>query len=335
MDDQNQFLNSYKKRLDEQKTASGQVTAESGQPQATMRYEDKSEFVPVQGGAEPFRPVGGKKVKTAVYILISAIIIIALIIGIIWFLNRGVAVIDLNGWIVNDAQLWAKDNDVKLQIEEQYNDQTDTGKIFAQNPAAGGMVNQGGFVRISVSLGHDLTVELPLPDLMAMTKADIETWAAENFMTKVRITAEFSDKIASGQVVSYEINDTRVVDKVKRDTPIYIIVSKGKEDQAAILITVPNFKEMSIAQSYEFAKENGIVLKVIEDYDDFAPAGSIIAQSVKAAEKVGKGAEISVTVSKGKKILMPNFAGYSRQQAAAVIAGLGIHFPEHCRRFCL
>ena len=54
-----------------------------------------------------------------------------------------------------------------------------------------------------VSLGHDLSVTLPLPDLMSMTKEEIEAWA-ENFMAKVRITAEHSLDVPVGRVIRYE-----------------------------------------------------------------------------------------------------------------------------------
>ena len=175
-----------------------------------------------------------------------------------------------------------------------------------------------------MSLGHDPTVALSLPDLMSMTKDEIEAWAAENYMTKVRITAEYSVEIAAGKAISYVINDNTVVDKVKRNTPVYVIVSKGSEDQAAILITLPDFREKTISESYVLANENGILLKVNEQYDDFVLKGGIIAQSVKAAEKVKKGDEITLTVSKGKMITIQSFSGDSKQKASAVAAKLGV-----------
>ena len=43
--------------------------------------------------------------------------------------------------------------------------------------------------------------------------------------------------------------------------PIYIVVSKGPEDESVLEVVVPNFKEMAIGESYIFANENSLVLK--------------------------------------------------------------------------
>ena len=324
MDDKNQFLENYKKKTADMKDFQGQEASSSDSTPSPLHFEEKSDFVePHEIAGSQFSPTGRKSLLL-VYSLIAIVVIAALVIGLIWYFNRGAEMIDLTDWTISDAELWARNNDVKLQTEPSYNDQFDVDKIFAQSVAKGETVSRGSFVKVSVSLGHDLTVELPLPDLMTMTKTDIDAWAAENFMTKVRITTEFSDTVPSGQVISFTINDNTVVDKVKRSTPIYVIISKGQEDPAALLITVPNFKEKTVAQSIEFANENGIILTVNESYDDYAPAGSIISQSVKAEEKVARGSEIILVVSKGKKILVPDFSKLSRQQAAAVVSQLGI-----------
>ena len=61
-------------------------------------------------------------------------------------------------------------------------------------------------------------------------------------MAKVRITAEHSLDVPVGRVIRYEINDDTVVDnEVSRNTPIYVIVSKGPEEAKGLSVTIPNF----------------------------------------------------------------------------------------------
>lgn len=324
MDEQNQFLNSYKKKLNDPQQEPGRAESAPENAPSPLRYEDKSDFVPTPQADRTGPPSARIRPERVVAIVVVALVILGLAIGLILYLGRGTAAIDLTDWTVSDAQLWASDNNVKLQVEEQYNDQFDEGKIISQNPAKGSLVKKGGFIKIIVSLGHDLSVTLPLPDLKNMTKTEIEAWAEQNFMSKVRITTEYNDEVPAGEVISFEVNDSTVVDEVKRSSPIYIIVSKGPDEQTAVLVTVPNFKEMTVPQSYQFADENGITLKIAENYDDYAPSGSIIAQSEKADTKVKKGTEIILTVSKGKKILLPDFSASSKEQASAIAASLGI-----------
>lgn len=324
MDDNNRFLSSYKKKTAEQPEEQGKETppaVKEGPP--SLRYEEKSAFRPPRasaGGAPPPR----KRPNLLIPVIVAAVVVMGGIIALIAVLNQGVKVGKLEGMTVNDAQLWASDNGVRLQITDEYNDAVDEKKVISQDPAEGTHISKGGFVKLVVSKGHDLTVTLPLPDIKNMTQEEIEAWAAQNFMTKVRITSEYNSEVPKGSVISFEINDNTVVDNVKRNTPIYVIVSKGKQNDADVLITLPNFKEKSISESYAFANENGLTLKMEEQYDDYAAKGSIIAQSVKADEKVSKGAEITLTVSKGKKIVVVDFSGFSKQKAQAKGTELGI-----------
>lgn len=324
MDDNSNFLNSYKKKYAEEKIVQPEGAPSTEGGSAPLRYEEKSSFVKPQNTGTGAPPPEKKKSKITIPIIIAAVVVVGIVIGLLVTLTSGIEVIDFTNWTVNDVQLWAKDRSVKLQVEEKYNDQIETGKVISQSAPKGTKVNKDDFIKLDVSLGHDLTVSLPLPDLMSMTNDEVEAWAAKNYMTKVRITTEYSDKVPSGKVISYQINDNTVVDQVTRNTPIYVVVSKGSESAATIQVTVPNFKEKSLAESYTFASENGIVLKINEQFDDYAPKGSIMSQSVKADEKIKKGDEVTLTVSKGKMITIPSFSGYTKEKATAVATQLGI-----------
>jgi beta-lactam-binding protein with PASTA domain len=324
MKENNRFLNSYKKKIGQQGDGHHEESSVADKEQSGLRFEQRNGFIKPEKKDPGLTPMAPKKTKMSIAIAIGTVVLVGIIVGLLFLFNRGVEVLDFTGWTENEVQLWARDNGVILQIEQEYNDEFEAGRVISQSVSKGTQVKKGQFVKLTVSLGHDLTVTLPLPDIMSMTKEEIETWAAENFMTKVRITAEYNEEVPLGYVIRYEINDDTVVDEVSRTTPIYIIVSKGIEDQTAMSITIPNFKEMPISECYTFANENGLLLTVEEEYDDYVPAGSIISQSVKADEEVSKGAEITLIISKGKMITIPNFAGYSKEKAVAVAGELGI-----------
>ncbi len=324
MEGNNRFLETYKKKTAMQQEGRPEENLAKANEQGGLRFEQKSDFVKPETKEPVVVSKPKKKTKMWTAIAGGSIALIAIIVVFLLLFNQGVEVIDLSGWTENDAQLWARDNGINLQVEKEYSDDVEAGKVISQSVPKGSKVKKGEFIKVIVSLGHDLTVKLPLPDIMSMTKEEIEAWAAENYMAKVRITAEYSDEVPLGNVIRYEINDDTVVDEVTRNTPIYIIVSKGPEDESTLAITVPNFKEMSIADSYVFANENGLVLIVEEEYDDYVPVGAVISQSIKADEKVNKGTEITIVVSKGKMITIPNFAGYSKERATAVAGELGI-----------
>ena len=328
MDENNSFLKNYKKKAAEEPAPSpaqepARETPKETQGPPSLRYEEKSGFVPPARGRAEQPPPGRRKPRLLLPITVGAVVVAGIILALVLLLNQGIEVIDFTNWTLNDAQLWAQENGVRLQVEEQFNDQYDKSRIFAQNPAKGEKAQKGSFVKLTVSKGHDPEFALELPDLMSMTKAEIDQWAEANFMEKVRVTAEFSDTVEAGRVISFTVNDSTVVDEVKRNSPIYVIVSKGR-DESVLLVTVPNFREKTLADSMTFATENGILLKIVDQYDDYAPKGSIMAQSIKADEKIKKGEEITLTVSKGKKITMPDFSSFTKAKATAVTGELGI-----------
>jgi beta-lactam-binding protein with PASTA domain len=50
-------------------------------------------------------------------------------------LNRGIEMIDLTNWTENDAQLWARNNGILLQIEQEFNDEYEEGRVISQSVA--------------------------------------------------------------------------------------------------------------------------------------------------------------------------------------------------------
>lgn len=296
--------------------------AESG-----YRYEQKSGFKPPERRESAALPPGGGGSginKKLITILAAGGALVILIIVLVLALTAGTPVEQLVGRTQTEAQLWATQNGLNLQVTEVYSDDVEAGVIISQETPAGTRVKRGGFVYVTVSKGPDLSVTLTLPDLMNMTKDEVEAWAEANHMTKVRITTEFSDTVPAGKVIRYEINDNTVVgNEVRRDTPVYVIVSKGI-DTSVEQIEVPDFKTMTLAECYVFANDNGLVLSVTEQYDDYIPEGSIISSSVKEKEKVSRGTEIKLVASKGKKIEIPDFSDYTKDVAMSVASGLGI-----------
>ena len=310
----NGFLDNYGNMSDEKAAAPKSYT-----------FEQKSGFKkPKRGEPRPPDQGGGKKRMITWLVaggVVLAVVVVALIL--IFSSGGGVTVIDFTGRPLSDAQLWANENSVMLSKTEDYHDEVEQGSIISQDIEAGDKVKKGSFLTLTVSLGPDLSVMVPLPDLKSMTSDEIEAWADQNLMTKVRIATEYSANVPAGRVIDYEVSDTTVVDEVRRDTPIHVTVSKGPEEEAAT-ITVPDFGAISLAECYAFAGENGITLTVEEEYDDYVPAGTMISQSVKPDELVSKGSEIILVFSKGPKIIVPDFAGYTQDEASAVAAQLGI-----------
>ena len=244
--------------------------------------------------------------------------------GLFWFLNRGAAAVDFAGWALQDARLWAGNSGVNLRVAERYDEQFAAGKVISQDIAPGKWVKKGGFICLTVSLGHDPKATLPLPDLMSMDREQVNAWILANRMSGVSLSAEYNDDISAGHVLRFELTDGAIAQMVRRDSPLHVVISKGPRDPSASLVELPNFRDMTLADSQMFAQKNAIELYVTEQYDDYAPAGTILSQSVDTRQKVKAGEKITLVVSKGKKIVVPDFSGMSREEAQSTASEAGI-----------
>lgn len=270
-----------------------------------------------------FKPIEKKKVPEKVTrnnhlkIGISSAVVLLIIIILFIILTGGVKVKDFSGWSKNDVVLWAQQNNVNMKIEEAFDENIEAGMVVKQSIPNGKKIAKGDELAVVISLGPDLDKEFELPDLMSMTKTEVEDWVEQNKLTKVRITAEYSKEVEAGKVISYEVNDARVVDKIKRDSPVYVVVSKGVENLEQKKVKVPNFKTMTQAEIATFAKENEITIKTEEEYDKYTTKGEVSSQSIKANEFVNYGGEITLTISLGEEQYMPSFASLTESQALA------------------
>ena len=292
----------------------------------TYKYEQKSGFKKPERKDDAPPVSGGGKSKLTIGLITGGVLLVVAVLLIVLLSGGGVLLPDFVGenWALSQVQVWARENSVLIQTEQVHSDAIDADRIIAQDKEPGTRIGSGEYVRVTVSLGPDLTVTLQLPDIMSMTMQQIEEWAAQNFLSRVRFATEFDETVPSGGVIRFEVNDDSVVGGiVRRDSPIYIIISKGPESEAAT-ITVPDFKTKSMAEAYAFANENGITLTIKEEFDDYVPAGVVISQSVKADEKVSRGSEITLVISKGPMVTVPSFKSYSKENAMALASSLGI-----------
>ncbi len=256
------------------------------------------------------------------YIGIALASILAIVLA-VFLLGRGKELPSMSGWSTSEAEFWASENKVNVRVEKLYSDEISSGTVISQTPAAGERIGNGEFLTITVSDGPDLSILVPVPDIMNMTMAEVEAWADANFMTTVRITTQTSETVASGKVISFTVNDNTVLeDEIRRDTPFYVVFSKGKPVGEAV--ELPNFLTMSVAEAEAFALEKELTLVLEEEFSDTVSEGNVIRQDVKAGENVYAGDVITLTVSKGKEIRVPDFASLSRELAAATASGLGI-----------
>ena len=260
-----------------------------------------------------------KKRQKRKIILITVASIVSLIV-LFWgyYAFTHVKMPDFTGKSVSEARTWATENKVKIDLEQEYDFEQATNTVIKQSVKAGKQVKKKGTVTLTGSLGPDPEDVIPLPDFATMSKAGADEWVLTNKAENLSVMEEYSDKVEKGQFVRQEINNKDVTaETYKRKDTALIFYSKGKEVFEKD-IAVPDFKGKPRSEVETWVKTNEIKMEYKKVDSDTVDDGMIVSQSIKKGQKVAKRDSMSVEVSTGKAVTIPNFADYTPQSATSV-----------------
>ena len=161
------------------------------------------------------------------------------------------------------------------------------------------------------------TVEVPNVVGMSQAQAE-ETLKAENL--RVEVAETFDESVPVGKVASQTPEAGKTV---KESRLVTIYISKGGEE-----INMINLVGLSQSEAEnQLAKLKLKIGQVTAEYSD-KPSGTVLKQSISANNKVKKGANIDIVVSKGKevkKVSVPNVVGQSVDSARATLEAQGFN----------
>jgi len=209
-----------------------------------------------------------------------------------------------------DAILWLKRNGIKYEIEYEFSDTTEAGKVISTTPEADTLIVQlETTVKIIISKGPKITA----PDFTKMSLDEITEWAIKNKITIV-YESEYNNDIKAGSVIRVSVKEGDILEENDR---IYIVTSKGS-------LKMFSYTDGDIVALRNFAAEHKITLTENEEFSDTIEKGKFISVSLKPGDIINTGDEITVVVSLGSSIEIPNFIGMSADKAKQTCSNLGI-----------
>lgn len=242
-------------------------------------------------------------------IVIILVVILAIAGAVLFFILRPtIEVKEFVGANASEVKAWIKQNEIESQgiiFREEYNFDYDEGYITYQSIESGHKVRKNVKMDFLVSLGADPEELVSVPDIETMYKEELQEWVKENKLTKTKIMSAYSDEVEEGAVVSYEFKGGAEVDNFKRSSQLTITVSKGP--QPAGQVTVDDFvkKDYTIVEAW--GKQNKIEIIKTTAYSDTVLKDAVISQSIEAKKTIKEGESLTVVVSLGKGIKVPNF----------------------------
>lgn len=142
---------------------------------------------------------------------------------------------------ISDVRVWAEENKVKVEVNQEYSEKTDANLVMKQKPSKNETIQKGKSLLITASMGPDPEIVLPLPDFAKMNEESAKQWVNEHKSENLAILTEYSDTVEKGKFVKQEFPNKEVKPETyrRKDTGM-IYYSKGKETFEKN-IAVPDF----------------------------------------------------------------------------------------------
>lgn len=255
-----------------------------------------------------------KPINVKLIVIIMAVVLAIAGVVLFFVLRPTIEVKDFVGSNVSEVKAWIKQNEIETQgvvFREEYNFDYDEGYITYQSLEAYKKIRKNAKMDFTVSLGADPNELIQVPDIESMYKDELQNWVKQNKLTKTKIVSSFSDDVEEGAVISYEFKGADA-ETFTRSSTLNITVSKGP--QPAGNVQVNNFVGQDYSAVESWGKQNNITIEKVGSYSDTAVLNSVISQSIEPKKNIKEGETLTVVVSLGKGIKVPDFSTMSKNQ---------------------
>ena len=206
--------------------------------------------------------------------------------------QTGISLPDVKGATIEEAKQKFDGVNVKYQIEEQYNDSVEQGKVIEQDPPAGTNYDTDKTrpVRIIVSKGVKM---VKVPKVIGLTVEEAQR-ELEKYELKVEKIEEPNLEVEAGIVTK---QDKKEAEEIIAGTVVKIHVSTGPEK-----VTVPSVTDRNEEEAKKLLTEKKLEVNVIYQEDTSKSDGIVLKQSIEVGQTVNEGDQITLTVNRIEKI---------------------------------
>ncbi|WP_030693952.1 Stk1 family PASTA domain-containing Ser/Thr kinase [Streptomyces globisporus] len=194
-----------------------------------------------------------------------------------------------------------------------FSDVYERGTVMAVDPAPGERVRGNGTVTLTLSRGPEI---VKVPHLKGRPLAEAKRLLKREGLAPGVISEEFSDSVAQGSVIG---SDPEPGTERSPDSAVALVVSKGSP------IDVPDVSGETVADATATLQEEGLTVRVApERINSPEDAGTVAAQSLAGGSRAAEGDVVTLTVSKGPKLVeVPDVTERSAADARATLEDAG------------
>ena len=236
-------------------------------------------------------PPKKNKTKKMLGLFIGAIFLLsALIYGLVGYSSGDIAVPDVKGKTLVEAEAILKDNNLDFTLKEEFDAKVPTGTVIKQSPGAGSHVKAGRKIQLTVSKGAEPGV---VPDLKGKNLAEATEMLHAAKLAVGKVTVQYKEGAAQGAVLSQDIEAGK---KVAAGTKVDLVVNISKGQSVG-----PDHKGLTLSDARERLSSMGLMVGSVTTKEDSAPKGTVIGAEPEFGKVLSEGSVVTLIVSGGKK----------------------------------
>lgn len=236
-------------------------------------------------------PPKKNKTKKMLGLFIGAIFLLsALIYGLVGYSSGDIAVPDVKGKTLVEAEAILKDNNLDFTLKEEFDAKVPTGIVIKQSLGAGSHVKAGRKIQLTVSKGAEPGV---VPDLKGKNLAEATEMLHAAKLAVGKVTVQYKEGAAQGAVLSQDIEAGK---KVAAGTKVDLVVNISKGQSV-----VPDLKGLTLSDARERLSSMGLMVGSVTTKEDSAPKGTVIGAEPEFGKVLSEGSVVTLIVSGGKK----------------------------------
>ena len=198
---------------------------------------------------------------------------------------------------------WKIKNNITVTYNYEYSDTILKDNVISQNISSPTLTKDITELIITISLGPDPEKEIIVPSMVGLKYEDVLKYIETNHLSNVEIEYQISEKDFD-TVISQTKSGT-----MKRNDAITIVFAKSSEEIGEIEII--DFTNKSKLYAISWLRKYDFKIELKEEYSDEIEEGYVITQSAVNEVKNPKEDIITLTISKGKRILVPDISNMS------------------------
>lgn len=198
-------------------------------------------------------------------------------------------------------------NGILYELKYEFSDKIDKGHVISNEPKKGTTVNPDEMVTLTISKGKEIKV----PDLKNKTMSYVTKWMVENNL-QINYSDKYDTEIKSGRVIESNYKEGDIIEE---GTTVDITFSKGP-------LKMKKFDNVNDFKSW--ADTNGIKYEIKEEFNDEIEKDKIIKTSIEEGKTINLDDTITVYVSRGSAVTVPDFSGNTKSEAQKECDNLGL-----------